>query len=51
MEQGRVAKEAVPAEVWGEAPEAAEVEWVGHLQQGREEVVYAQTAATRFRIL
>jgi hypothetical protein len=46
-----VAREAVPAEVWVEAPEAAEVEWVGHLQQGRAEVVYARNVATRFLML
>jgi len=46
-----VAREAVPAEVWGEARAWVEAEWVGHLQQGRAEVVYAQNVATRSRML
>ena len=49
MEQGRAARDVVPAEVWGEA--RVEAEWADHLQQGRVEVAYARNVATRFLML
>jgi len=49
MEQDRVGRDVVAAGVWGEAK--AEVEWAARSPQAREEVVYAQTAAIKSRIL
>ena len=51
MEQGRAAGDAVPAEVWVEAPDRAEAEWAAHLLRGRAETVYALAAANRSLIL
>ena len=49
MEQGRAARDVVPAEVWGKAK--VEAGWADHLQQGRVEVVYVQNVATRSLML
>ncbi len=49
MEQGRAARDAAPAEVWGE--DRVEAEWEGRSPQDREEIAYARNAATRFLIL
>lgn len=51
MEQGRLARDAVVVEVWGEVRAKVGVEWAGHSPQGRAEVVYARNVATRFLML
>jgi len=51
MVQGRAARGAVVVKVWGEVRAKVGVEWAGHSPQGREEIAYAQTVATRFLML
>ena len=53
MEQDRADRDVAAAEVWAEAKaeERAEAEWVGHLLQGRVEIVCARAAVKRCRTL
>ena len=51
MEQGRLAPDVVPTEVWVEDKARAEDEWADHLQQGRAEIVYALIVDQRSLIL
>jgi len=51
MEQDRLDREAVPAEVWVKVEVKEEVEWAGHLPQGRAEIVSVRNAATKFLML
>ncbi|NQT01331.1 MAG: hypothetical protein HQ580_04880 [Planctomycetes bacterium] len=51
MVQGLQARVPVEAEVWVEAPEAAEAEWAGHLRQGRAVIAYVRTAGQRLFML
>jgi hypothetical protein len=48
MEQDRLGREVVPAEVWAEDKVRAEVEWVDRLLQDRAEIAYALTVAIRY---
>jgi len=47
MEQARRAGDLVVAEVWAEVKARAEVGWAAHSPQGRAEIVYAPTVATK----
>jgi hypothetical protein len=47
MEQDRLDREAVPAEVWVKVEVKEEAEWAGHLPQDREEIVSVPAVAIR----
>jgi hypothetical protein len=47
MEQDRAARDVAPAEVWDEARDRAEAEWVDPSPQDQAEIVYAQNVEQR----
>ena len=51
MVQDLPAKVPAQAVVWAEAADAAEAEWVGHLQQARVVIAYVRTAGQRLLML
>jgi len=51
MEQNRLDGEVVPVEVWVKVEVKEELEWADRLPQGREEIVSARNAATKFLML
>jgi len=51
MVQGLLARVPARAVVWVEAKAKVEAEWVGHLQQGRAEIVSVRTVEQRLLML